>query len=65
MSLRRTCKEVCVLLVAREDKHLTLIDRLAVQLHLLACQMCPKFERQLLTMRNSLKRWKNPSSDVD
>ncbi len=65
MLLRRTCKEICALLIAREGKRLAVPDRVAVQLHLLACQMCPEFERQVLTMRNGFKRWRNYSSDED
>ena len=59
MILRRTCKEVAALLVAREDRSLPAIERVALRLHLAACGACPKFERQLLTMRNALARWRN------
>jgi hypothetical protein len=57
--LRRTCKEVAVLLVAREDRQLPAIERLALRLHLAVCTACPVFERQLLTMRNALQRWRH------
>lgn len=57
--LRRTCKEAAALMVAREDRALNLPDRLALSLHLLACKACPLFERQMLEMRNQLKRWRN------
>jgi len=57
--LRRTCKQVAAILIAREDRSLKLADRLALRLHLLACKACPKFERQILSMRNSLKQWRN------
>ena len=56
---RRTCKEVTVLLVTREDRKLPAIERLALRLHLAACTACPVFERQLLTMRNALQRWRH------
>jgi len=59
MILRRTCKEVAALLVAREDRQLPALERLALRLHLAACRACPKFERQLLTMRNALKQWRH------
>jgi len=59
MILRRTCKEVSALLIAREDRALPVIERLALRLHLAACQACPVFERQLLTMRHALHRWRN------
>jgi len=59
MPLRRTCKEVAAILVAREDRALGLADRVALRLHLVACDACPKFERQLLMLRNGLRQWRN------
>jgi len=56
---RRTCKEVSALLIAREDRALPLPDRLALRLHMAMCQACPRFERQLLTMRNAMKQWRH------
>jgi hypothetical protein len=56
--LRRTCKEAAALMVAREDRPLPIHDRLALYLHLMACKACPQFEKQLLTMRSSLKAWR-------
>lgn len=57
MILRRTCRQVAALLVAREDRPLGLVDRVALRLHLRACDACPRFERQLLTMRRALDQW--------
>ena len=59
MILRRSCKEVTALLVAREDRALPAVERLALRLHLAVCGACPVFERQLLTMRNALQRWRH------
>ena len=59
MILRRTCKQAAELLVAREDRNLRWNDVLALRLHLAACEACPKFEDQILTMRNALARWRN------
>lgn len=56
---RRTCKEASALLIAREDRALPWVDRLALRLHLAMCQACPRFERQLLTMRNAMEQWRN------
>ena len=63
MILRRSCKEVAALLVAREDRDLPVVERVALRLHLAACSACPVFERQLLTMRNALRRWRNYSGE--
>jgi hypothetical protein len=59
--LRRTCREAATLMIAREDRALALADRVALRLHLLACAACPKFERQMLTMRNGMRQWRSYS----
>ena len=55
----RTCRDVAALLVAREDRRLALHDRVALRVHMLICDTCPRFERQLLGMRNSLEQWRH------
>jgi hypothetical protein len=61
--LRRTCREAAALLVAREDRALPVVERIALRLHLAACRACPQFEGQLLAMRNGLKAWRNYSRE--
>jgi len=56
---KRTCKEVTALVIAREDRALPLADRLAMRLHMAMCAACLTFERQVLTMRNAMKQWRN------
>jgi hypothetical protein len=63
MPLNRSCREVAILLVAREDRALTLTDRLALRVHMLICEACPRFERQMLTMRNSMRMWRGYAAD--
>ena len=63
--LKRTCREVAAILIAREDRHLGLADRLALRLHMAVCDACPKFERQILTMRNSMRHWRNYAGTDD
>ena len=58
MILRRTCKEAVALMVAREDRQLGVADRVALRFHLMACHACPRFERQMLIMRESLGQWR-------
>jgi hypothetical protein len=59
MILRRTCREVAALLVAREDRDLPALERVALRFHLAACHACPRFERQVLLMRDAMRRWRN------
>lgn len=60
--LRRSCKEAAALIVAREDRALGFVERVALRLHLLACKACPRFERQVLGMRQSMAAWRNYTS---
>jgi hypothetical protein len=53
------------LLIAREDRALRLPDHIALKLHLLACDACPKFENQILTMRAAMKQWRNYSAPAE
>jgi hypothetical protein len=59
MTLKRTCKQVAAILIAREDRELSLGDRVALRLHLLACDTCPVFARQLDTMRRAFSLWRS------
>jgi hypothetical protein len=63
--LKRTCREVAAILVAREDRALGLADRIALRLHMTVCDACPKFERQMLTMRNCMAQWRNYAATDD
>ena len=63
MILRRTCKEAAALLVAREDRSLPMVERIALRLHLAACSACPKFEHQLVVMREALRRWRTDTDE--
>ena len=53
------------MLVAREDRLLSLPDTIALRLHLFACKACPQFENQILTMRLAMNRWRNYVNDED
>ncbi|MEZ5701164.1 MAG: zf-HC2 domain-containing protein [Burkholderiaceae bacterium] len=57
--LMRTCKEVTALVVAREDRQLGPLDAAALRMHMAMCKACPRFERQMLTMRNAMRQWRN------
>lgn len=59
MIFMKTCKEVTALVIAREDRLLTWQDRLALRLHMAICAACPTFARQVLTMQNAMKQWRN------
>jgi hypothetical protein len=62
---KRTCEEVAALVVAREDRALSLGERAGVRVHMAICKACPRFERQILTMRHALKAWRHYAASGD
>jgi hypothetical protein len=57
--LHRTCKEAAHLMLAAQDRPLNLWNRTALKIHLWICKNCPRFQRQLDTMRRALSDWRN------
>ena len=57
----RTCRDVTVLLVAREDRDLKLAERWALRLHLPLCMACQRMQGQVLTIRHALQKWRQDS----
>ena len=56
--LNRNCREVTALVLARHERELGPVERLAVRLHMVICAACPRFERQVALMRRALPRWR-------
>jgi hypothetical protein len=63
VKIRLTCRDATRLVLAGEDRRLTVGERARLRLHLLACRLCPRFVRQVAFMRQALGRWKNPADD--
>ncbi|MDI9332757.1 MAG: zf-HC2 domain-containing protein [Cytophagales bacterium] len=57
--LHRTCKEATHLMLSAQDQPLSGRDRIALEIHLWMCDNCPRFERQLKTIRRALSDWRN------
>jgi hypothetical protein len=60
MSFKKpTCKEVAALVVAREDRSLSMVEGIQLRTHMWICKACPVFERQILTIRNAMCQWRS------
>lgn len=64
LPLMRTCKEVSAMVVAREDRDLATGEQLMLRIHMAMCSACPRFERQVLTLRHAMRQWRNYGDDV-
>ena len=65
--LIRSCKDITSLVIAREDRALPWVERVALRVHMCYCEACPAFERQIKTMRHAMHQWRHysetPSGD--
>jgi len=57
--LYRNCREVTRLVLEREHRRLTLVERFAVRLHLGICLMCTRFTGQVQLMNKAMAQWKH------
>ncbi len=55
----RNCREVTRLVLERENRPLTLVERFAVRLHLGICLMCTRFTGQVRLMNRAMAQWKH------
>ena len=66
MSLfNRNCREVTRLILERENRRLTALERIAVRLHLSICLMCTRFTGQVKLMNRAMAHWKAYAENDD
>ena len=59
----RNCREVTRLVLEREHRRLTLVERIAVRFHLGICLMCTRFSGQVQLMNKAMAQWKHYAED--
>jgi len=52
-----TCKEVTHLLSEGQDRKLTVAERVRMEMHLLICDGCSNFSRQMNFLRKACRRY--------
>jgi hypothetical protein len=57
----RNCREVTRLVLERENRSLTLVERIAVRFHLGICLMCTRFTGQVRLMNRAMAQWRQYS----
>jgi hypothetical protein len=60
MIRKPTCKEVHRLVSEGLDRNLTLTERSRVQMHLLVCRACDRFNGQMGMLRKAMQRFDVP-----
>jgi hypothetical protein len=61
----RNCREVTRLVLERQDRTLTVIERVAVRFHLGICLMCTRFSGQVRLMDRAMAQWKQYAEHED
>lgn len=60
-----TCKQTARLVSLSYDKRLSWRERLAVRLHLLVCDACRNFTRQMRFLREATRRFARQQPETD
>jgi predicted anti-sigma-YlaC factor YlaD len=63
MGLKPTCKEVHRLTSEGLDRELTVIERARVRIHLLVCDACTIFSRQMALLRKAMRQMSVPDDE--
>lgn len=53
----KTCKEAHRLVIEGQDRQLSLMERIALRVHLMMCGACRRFEAQMDFLRQALRRF--------
>lgn len=56
MGFKPTCREVHRLVSEGLDRNLTLVERTRMRLHLLICDACTNFDKQMLLIRRAMHK---------
>ena len=54
----RNCREATRLILERENRALSVVERVAVRFHLGICLMCTRFTGQVRLMNRAMAQWK-------
>jgi Putative zinc-finger len=53
------CKDATRLLSQSQDRPATFLERVRLRLHLRACELCTRFDKQLRFLREAARRYKS------
>ncbi len=57
MKLKPTCREVHRLVSEGQDRDLTLVEKIRMRLHLVICDACTTFSRQIHFLRDAMRNF--------
>ena len=60
MKLKPTCREVHRLVSEGQDRELTLVEKIRMRLHLVICDACTTFNRQMRFLRHAMHKFEIP-----
>ncbi|MFT5535537.1 MAG: hypothetical protein ACI802_003802 [Candidatus Paceibacteria bacterium] len=57
MKLKPTCREVHRLVSEGQDRDLSVIEKIRVRLHLIVCDACTTYTRQMRFLRQAMRKF--------
>ncbi|MBW1754169.1 MAG: zf-HC2 domain-containing protein [Deltaproteobacteria bacterium] len=59
------CKAVTRMVSESLDRKLSFYQRMGIRMHLLMCKLCSRYRRQLLLLRETIRRQTASSEDIE
>ncbi len=57
MKLKPTCREVHRLVSEGQDRDLSVVEKIRVRVHLVVCDACTTFNRQMRFLRHAMRKF--------
>lgn len=59
MKLPQNCREYAALISSGQDRQLTASERAAIRVHLVVCDGCTAWNKQVAVMQSAMSRWRS------
>ena len=59
MKLSQNCREYAALISSGQDRNLTVTERAAIRVHLVFCDGCTAWNKQVSVMHSVMARWRS------
>jgi hypothetical protein len=60
-----SCRKTTQLISESFERKLSLLEKLAVRMHLLVCRLCPRFRSQILFIENAMRQMRSSEKETE
>lgn len=60
-----SCRKTTQLISESFERKLSLLEKLAIRMHLLVCRLCPRFRSQILFIENAMRQIRSSERETE